>query len=190
MAYYEDGTGDPIVFLHGNPTSSYLWRNVIPHAASLGRCIAPDMIGMGDSAPLPDSGPGKYTFATHRDHMFALFDQLDLGARVTFVVHDWGSGIGFSWAQRYTQRVRGLAYMEGILRPPTLPPTPEPTTGLFATFRSDRGEDVVLRDNIFVEQLLIGDTPYLIFLVLALLCGFGGGNFASSMANISFFFPK
>lgn len=156
MSYYETGRGDPIVFLHGNPTSSFLWRNVIPHVEQLGRCIAPDMIGMGDSEPLPDSGPGKYTFEVHRDYLFGLFDALDLGRRVTLVVHDWGSGVGFSWAQRYTDRVRGLAYMEPILRPPTMPMPPAPTSGPFATFRSAAGEQAVLQDNMFVEQLLIG----------------------------------
>jgi haloalkane dehalogenase len=160
MAYYEAGRGDPIVFLHGNPTSSYLWRNVIPHVQHLGRCIAPDMVGMGDSDPLPDSGPGKYKFATHRDYLFELLDALNVGNRVTLVVHDWGSGVGFSWAQRYPSRVRGLAFMEAILRSDRLPPTSEPTTGPFATFRSPAGEKAVLEDNVFVEQLLIGGLQY------------------------------
>ena len=160
MAYYEVGRGDPIVFLHGNPTSSYLWRNVIPHVEHLGRCIAPDMIGTGDSDPLPDSGPGKYRFATHRDYLFELFEALDLTSRVTLVVHDWGSGVGFSWAQRHPSRVRGLAYMEAILRSPSLPPAPEPTAGPFATFRSPAGERAVLEENMFVEQLLIGGLQY------------------------------
>jgi len=160
MAYYEVGRGDPIVFLHGNPTSSYLWRNVIPHVEHLGRCIAPDMIGTGDSDPLPDSGPGKYRFATHRDYLFELFEALDLTSRVTLVVHDWGSGVGFSWAQRHPSRVRGLAHMEAIPRSPSLPPAPEPTAGPFATFRSPAGERAVLEENMFVEQLLIGGLQY------------------------------
>ena len=108
MAYYEVGEGDPIVFLHGNPTSSYLWRNVIPHVQHLGRCVAPDMIGMGDSEPLSDSGPGVYTFATHRDYLFELFDTIGVDQRAVFVVHDWGSGVGLSWAQQNPTRVRGL----------------------------------------------------------------------------------
>lgn len=156
MAYYEVGEGDPIVFLHGNPTSSYLWRNVIPHVRHLGRCVAPDMIGMGDSEPLPDSGPGVYTFATHRDYLFGLFEMIGVDRRAVFVVHDWGSGVGFSWAQQDPSRLRGLAYMEAILRPPEFPQTPEPTSGLFATFRSPAGEEAVLQDNVFVEQILIG----------------------------------
>ncbi len=160
MAYYEAGRGDPIVFLHGNPTSSYLWRNVIPHVQHLGRCIAPDMLGMGDSDRLKDSGPGKYRFAVHRDYLFDLLAAIGVQRRVTLVVHDWGSGVGLSWAQRDPSRVRGLVYMEPILRSASLPPAPEPTTGLFATFRSAAGEHAVLDDNVFVEQLLIGGLQY------------------------------
>jgi haloalkane dehalogenase len=160
MAFVEAGSGDPIVFLHGNPTSSYLWRNVMPHLASLGRCIAPDMVGMGDSAPLPNSGAGVYKFATHRDYLFELLDALEVTERVTFVVHDWGSGVGFSWAQRNPQRVKGIAYMEAILRSSRLPAAPEPTTGPFAMFRSTEGERAVLEQNMFVEQLLIGGLEY------------------------------
>ena len=117
MAYYEVGAGDPILFLHGNPTSSYLWRNIIPHVQHLGRCIAPDMIGMGDSDPLPDSGPGKYTFLTHREYLFALFDELGIEDNVTLVMHDWGSAVGFSWAQQYSDRVKGIAYMDAFVGP-------------------------------------------------------------------------
>lgn len=160
MAYFEAGQGDPIVFLHGNPTSSYLWRNVIPHVQHLGRCIAPDMLGMGDSDPLPDSGPGKYKFATHRDYLFGLFDALGIRDGAVFVVHDWGTGVGFSWAQQHPDWLKGLAYMEAILRPRALPPSPEPTTGPFAVLRSTQGEQAVLQDNLFVEQLLIGGLGY------------------------------
>ena len=160
MAYYETGRGDPIVFLHGNPTSSYLWRNVIPHVRHLGRCIAPDMIGMGDSDPLPDSGPGQYKFATHRDYLFGLFDALGVRHNAVFVVHDWGTGIGFSWAQRHPDWLKGLAYMEAILRPSSFPETPEPTAGPFAILRSARGEKAVLQDDMFVEQILIGGLGY------------------------------
>ena len=160
MAYYETGRGDPIVFLHGNPTSSYLWRNVIPHVQHLGRCIAPDMVGMGDSDPLPDSGPGRYRFVTHRDYLFDLLETLNLGDRVIFVLHDWGSAVGFSWAQRHSPRVRGLAFMEAIIRSTSLPAPPEPTTGPFAMFRSPAGEQAVLERNAFVEQLLIDGLQY------------------------------
>jgi len=100
MAYLDTGTGDPIVFLHGNPTSSFLWRNVIPHVADVARCVAPDPIGMGDSEPLHDSGPDSYRFVEHRRYLDGLLDQLDLGDRITLVVHDWGSGLGFEWANR------------------------------------------------------------------------------------------
>ncbi len=160
MAYIERGSGNPIVFLHGNPTSSYLWRNVIPHVEHLGRCIAPDLIGMGDSDPLPDSGPGVYKFATHRDYLFDLLEAVGVTERAIFVVHDWGTGVGFSWAQQDPGRVRGLAFMEPILRPPGFPPTPEPRGGPFATLRSPEGEEAVLENNLFVEQILIGGLEY------------------------------
>jgi haloalkane dehalogenase len=156
MAWYETGTGDPIVFLHGNPTSSYLWRNIIPHVQHLGRCIAPDLIGMGDSDPLPDSGPGAYKFSVHRDYVFELLEAIGVTQRVTLVIHDWGSGIGLSYAQFHPERVSGIAYMEAILRPATLPPVPEPTTGLFSVFRSPAGEEAVLQNNVFIDQILLG----------------------------------
>jgi haloalkane dehalogenase len=159
MAYYEVGAGDPIVFLHGNPTSSYLWRNIMPYVHHLGRCIAPDMLGMGDSDRLPDSGPGKYTFVTHRDYLFELFDALGVHDKVVFVLHDWGSAVGFSWAQRHPDRVKGIAYAEAILRRPDMP-RPEPTTGPFTIFRSPAGDEAVLQHNMFVEQLLLGSLRY------------------------------
>ena len=160
MAWYEAGEGDPIVFLHGNPTSSYLWRNVIPHIQHLGRCIAPDLIGMGDSDPLPQSGPGAYKFSVHRDYIFDLLDTLGVTDNVTLVIHDWGSGIGLSYGQRWPQRIKGIAYMEAILNPEGLPPVPEPTQGAFAIFRSPAGEEAVLQNNMFIEQILIGGLGY------------------------------
>ena len=117
MAYVEVGKGDPIVLLHGNPTSSYLWRNVIPHLQQVGRCIAPDLIGMGDSDKLPNSGPRSYRFVEHRGYLDALLDALDVRERVTLVVHDWGSALGFDWANRHRKAVKGIAYMEAIVRP-------------------------------------------------------------------------
>lgn len=156
MAWHEVGNGDPIVFLHGNPTSSYLWRNIIPHVQHLGRCIAPDLVGMGDSAPLPDSGPGAYKFRVHRDYIVDLLEAIGVTERVTLVIHDWGSGIGLSYAQAHPDRVRGIAYMEAILRPASLPPVPEPTTGLFSVFRSPAGEEAVLQNNVFIDQILLG----------------------------------
>ncbi len=119
MAYVEVGNGDPIVFLHGNPTSSYLWRNIIPYLEGLGRCIAPDLIGMGDSEKLPDSGPNSYTFVEHRRYLDALLDRLGVKERVTFVVHDWGSALGFDWANRHRDAVKGIVYMEAIINPRT-----------------------------------------------------------------------
>ncbi len=131
MAYVETGSGDPIVFQHGNPTSSYLWRNVIPHLEGLGRCIAPDLIGMGDSEKLPDSGPDRYTFAEHREYFDGLLEQLGVTENVTFVIHDWGSALGFDWANRHRDRVKGIAYMEAIVRPLSWAQWPDAATKLF-----------------------------------------------------------
>src|SRR5215475_11826189 len=157
MAYVEVGEGDPIVFLHGNPTSSYLWRNVVPHLRSRGRCIAPDLIGMGDSDKLPDSGPGSYRFVEHRRYLDALLKALDVHERVTFVVHDWGSALGFDWANRHREAVKCIAYMEAIVRPQgwdhwdkiNMRPA-------LKALRSEAGEDMVLRDNFFIETVLPG----------------------------------
>jgi haloalkane dehalogenase len=154
MAYVEVGEGDPIVFLHGNPTSSYLWRNVMPHLEGAGRLIAPDLIGMGDSAKLEDSGPDRYTFLEHRRYLDQLLDQLGVVARVTLVLHDWGSALGFDWANRHRQAVRAIAYMEAIVRPSSWEQWPEAVRGLFQAFRSPAGEEMVLTDNVFVEQVL------------------------------------
>ena len=155
MAYVDVGQGDPIVFLHGNPTSSFLWRNVIPHLESLGRCVAPDLIGMGDSDKLPDSGPESYRFVEHRQYLDALFDELDLGDRVTLVIHDWGSALGFDWANRHRDRIRGLAYMEAIVAPiPKWEDFPPPMIPVFQGFRSEAGEAIILEQNAFVEKIL------------------------------------
>lgn len=161
MAYYEVGQGTPIVFLHGNPTSSYLWRNIIPHVQHLGRCIAPDLIGMGDSEPLPNSGPDRYTFREHQQYLFSLFDVLGLGGRVIFVVHDWGSSLGLTWTEQSPNRVRGVAYMEAIIEPPGAPrPAPAPGSA-FAIYRSPPGEQAVLQENRFVESMISGLDYYL-----------------------------
>ncbi len=156
MAYVETGGGDPIVFQHGNPTSSYLWRNIIPRVAGLGRCIAPDLIGMGDSEKLPDSGPDRYTFAEHREYFDGLLEQLGVTENVTFVIHDWGSALGFDWANRHRDRVKGIAYMEAIVRPLSWDQWPDAATKLFEGFRSPAGEDMVLENNVFVENVLPG----------------------------------
>jgi haloalkane dehalogenase len=157
MAYVELGEGDPIVFLHGNPTSSYLWRNVIPHLQPLGRCIAPDHIGMGDSDKLPNSGPGSYRFVELRRYLDALLEALNVRERVTLVIHDWGSTLGFDWANRHRDAVKGIAYMEAMvgrqywdhwdkfgMRP------------VLQALRSEAGEQMVLQDNFFIEKVLPG----------------------------------
>ena len=154
MAYVETGSGDPIVFLHGNPTSSFLWRNVMPHVAHIGRCIAPDLIGMGDFAKLPDSGPGAYRFVQHRRYLDELLRLLGVNERVTLVVHDWGSALGFDWAVRHPDSVAGLAYMEAIVTPLTWADWPEVARGAFRGMRSEAGEEMVLRKNFFVERIL------------------------------------
>lgn len=156
MAYVEVGSGDPIVFLHGNPTSSYLWRNVMPHCERLGRCIAPDLIGMGDSAKLSPSGPDRYRFVEHRRYLDALLEALDVRQRVTLVIHDWGSALGFDWANRHRDAVRGIAYMEGIVAPVTWADWPKAATAVFQGFRSPAGEQMVLEQNVFIEQVLPG----------------------------------
>jgi haloalkane dehalogenase len=156
MAYVEVGTGAPIVFLHGNPTSSYLWRNVIPHLEKLGRCIAPDLIGMGDSDKLEPSGPERYRFVEHREHLDALLDTLGVKNDVTFVIHDWGSALGFDWANRHREAVKGIAYMEGIVQPVTWADWPEAARAIFQGFRSPAGDAMVLEQNVFVERVLPG----------------------------------
>jgi haloalkane dehalogenase len=155
MAYVEVGEGDPIVLLHGNPTSSYLWRNVIPHLQPRGRCIAPDLIGMGDSDKLPDSGLGSYRFVEHRRYLDALLEALGVRERVTFVIHDWGSALGFDWANRHREAVKGIAYMEAILRPQGWDHWDNANMGpALRALRSEAGEEMVLRDNFFIEQIL------------------------------------
>jgi haloalkane dehalogenase len=155
MAYVEIGEGDPIVFLHGNPDSSYGWRNVMPHVAGLGRCIAPDLIGMGDSDKLPDSGPYSYTFVEHRRYLDELLDALEVHERVTLVVHDWGSALGFDWANRHRDAVQGIVYLEALVRPLSWDEFPEDQRGFYQALRSPAGEAMVLEQNLFgVEQLL------------------------------------
>ncbi len=154
MAYVDVGKGDAIVFQHGNPTSSYLWRNIMPHCEGLGRLIACDLIGMGDSDKLDDSGPDRYSYAEQRDFLFALWDQLDLGDKVVFVIHDWGSALGFEWANRHPDRVQGIAYMEGVVTPLTWAEWPDNARRVFQGFRSDAGEEMILTKNIFIEGVL------------------------------------
>ena len=158
MAYHERGEGAPVLLLHGNPTSSYLWRDVIPELEGRGRLIAPDLIGMGDSEKLPDAGPDTYTFATHRKYLDAFIDAvIDPAEKILFVVHDWGSALGFDWANRHRDRVRGIAYMEAIVRPIAgWDEWSAAATPIFQGFRSDRGEAMILDRNMFVERVLPG----------------------------------
>ena len=154
MSYIDEGEGDAIIFQHGNPTSSYLWRNVMPHLEGQGRLIACDLIGMGDSEKLTNSGPDSYSYFEHRDFLFTLLEELNIGKQVVFVIHDWGSALGFDWSFQNQERVQGIAYMEGIVKPVTWDEWPENATKVFQGFRSEAGESMVLDKNIFVERVL------------------------------------
>ena len=151
MAYVDTGVGLPVVFLHGNPTSSYLWRNVIPLVEPAGRCLAPDLVGMGDSGKAPG---GAYRFADHARYLDAWFEALGLTRDVTLVVHDWGSALGFDWAHRHPSRVRALVYMEAIVRPVSWSEWPETARKVFQAMRTPAGEEMVLEKNVFVERIL------------------------------------
>lgn len=153
MAYVDTGAGEPpVLFLHGNPTSSYLWRNVIPHVAPLARCLAPDLVGMGESGKAPG---GSYRFVDHARYLDAWIAAMGL-ERVVFVVHDWGSALAFHWAARHPERVVGIAYMEAIVRPVSWEDWPAAARGIFQGMRSDAGEEMVLQKNVFVERILPG----------------------------------
>lgn len=152
MAYVDVGSGDPIVFLHGNPTPSYLWRNIIPHLLPYGRCLAPDLVGMGNSGAAPD---GRYRFVDHRRYLDAWFEALRIDCNVILVVHDWGSALGFAWAQRHPERVKAIVYMEGIVRPfRSWDEWPDVTRAFFQAQRTTEGEDLILQKNLFIEYLL------------------------------------
>ena len=154
MRYIEVGEGEPILFLHGNPTSSYLWRDIIPHCESLGRCIAPDLIGMGDSQKLSPSGPDSYRFIEHRDYLDALLEQLGVDDNVTLVLHDWGSALGFDWANRHRASMKGIVYMEAIVKTIKWEEWPRSMKPIFEGFRSPAGDAMVLDNNVFIEQVL------------------------------------
>jgi len=158
MAYHERGEGAPILFLHGNPTSSYLWRDVMPELEGRGRLIAPDLIGMGDSGKLPNPGPDTYRFVTHQKYLAAFIDAvIGHAEKILFVIHDWGSALGFDWASHHRDRVRGIAYMEGIVRPVAgWEEWSAQATPIFQGFRSDKGESLILDRNMFVERVLPG----------------------------------
>ena len=155
MAFVDEGTGDPIVFLHGNPTSIYLWRNVMPHLEGRGRLIAIDMIGMGDSEKLDHSNDGSYSLAQNSQYTFALLKALGVTEKVTLVLHDWGSGVGFNWANQHQDAVKSIAFMEAIVTPfPTWDDFPKELHGPIATLRSSNGEKMALKENFFIETLL------------------------------------
>ena len=156
MAYSEMGTGNPIVFQHGNPTSSYLWRNIMPQVADLGRCIALDLIGMGDSDKLEPSGPDRYRFVEQREYFDAALAALGVNENVILVIHDWGSALGFDWGNRHRDAVAGFAYMEALVRPVTWDEWPDAAKAVFQGFRSAAGEEMVLQKNTFVERVLSG----------------------------------
>jgi haloalkane dehalogenase len=158
MAYHERGQGTPVLFLHGNPTSSYLWRDVIPEVTGRGRLIAPDLIGMGDSAKLPNPEPDTYRFTSHRKYLAAFIDAV-IGPTesIVLVVHDWGSALGFDWANHHRVRIRGIAYMEALVRPiASWDEWSASATPIFQGFRSDKGEQMILERNMFVERVLPG----------------------------------
>lgn len=154
MAYIDEGVGEAIVFQHGNPTSSYLWRNIMPYCRGFGRLVACDLIGMGDSAKLKESGPDRYTYLEQRNYLFDLWDHLSLGSQVTLVLHDWGSALGFDWARQNPERVRGIVYMEAIVQPLTWNDWPPNARKAFQAFRSLDGESMILDKNMFVERIL------------------------------------
>ena len=157
MAFVNEGEGDPTVFLHGNPTSSYLWRNIMPYAEGSGRVIAPDLIGMGDSEKLDNPGTNSYTFQEHAKYLYKLFEKLDLN-NVNLVIHDWGSALGFNWTRLNPSKVKSIIYMEAITSPiESWEDWPENARNIFQAFRSDAGEELVLEKNIFVERILAGD---------------------------------
>lgn len=156
MSYIEEGRGDPIVFLHGNPTSSYLWRNIIPYLTNQGRCIAPDLIGMGDSDKLSPVGADSYRFVEHREYLDGLLDLLGVKENIVFVIHDWGSALGFDWANRNRGSTQGVAYMEAIVKAMSWDEWPESARRIFQGFRSEAGEEMILEKNIFVELILNG----------------------------------
>ena len=154
MSYVEKGEGDPIIFQHGNPTSSYLWRNIIPYLENQGRCIAIDLIGMGDSDKLTDEGNNTYSYHVQKKYFDACVEELEINKNITFVIHDWGSALGFNWAYEHQQDIKGICYMEAIVKNITWDDWPEDAKSIFQGFRSDAGEDLILKKNLFIEGIL------------------------------------
>jgi haloalkane dehalogenase len=156
MAYCEIGEGNPILFQHGNPTSSYLWRNIMPHLETHGRCIAIDLIGMGDSEKLEDSGDNTYSYHIQKKYFDACLEELGIHENITLVIHDWGSALGFHWAQEHPSQVKGICYMEGIVTPLKWEDWNQDAKGIFQGFRSEAGTEMILRKNLFIEAVLPG----------------------------------
>jgi haloalkane dehalogenase len=156
MAYIDEGEGDPIVFQHGNPTSSYLWRNIMPYCRGVGRLIACDLIGMGDSQKLSNPGPGRYTYSEHRNFLFTLWEELKIKKNVILVLHDWGSVLGFDWANQNRSRVQGIVHMEALAIPFKWDEFEPHVRDVFRSFRSPAGEEMILENNLFVEKILPG----------------------------------
>ena len=155
MSYVELGEGEPVIFLHGNPTSSYLWRNIMPHVSQTHRAIAPDLIGMGDSEKLTDTDENSYQFVEHRKYLDGFLDAVVPRGRVILVIHDWGSALGFDWARRNPERINGICFMEAIVGPvKSWDHWPENAKAIFQAMRSSNGEELVLQKNIFIERIL------------------------------------
>ena len=158
MAYVDEGNGDTFLFLHGNPTSSYLWRNIAPHVEDLGRVVIPDLIGMGDSDKLDGVDSEGYKYHGQYGYLTELFDQLDLGNNIHLIIHDWGSAMGFQYARENPDRIKSITYMEAIVMPLTWEQWPDAATKIFGLFRSEAGEELVLEKNFFVERILLADS--------------------------------
>ena len=156
IAYVEMGEGDPIIFHHGNPTSSYLWRNILPQLQGLGRCIAMDLIGMGDSEKLEDEGNMTYSYNTHKKYFDGFLDAIGVESNATLVIHDWGSALGFDWANDYPEKVKAICYMEGIVQSMEWEDWNEDAKGIFQGFRSPAGEEMIFEKNLFIEAVLPG----------------------------------
>ena len=158
MAFIDEGSGDTFLFLHGNPTSSFLWRNIAPHVENIGRIVIPDLIGMGDSDKLEGVDNPGYKYHGQYSYLTALMDELDLGNNIHLIIHDWGSAMGFQFARENKDRIKSITYMEAIVMPLTWDQWPDPATKIFGLFRSEAGEELVLEKNFFVERILLADS--------------------------------
>jgi len=158
MAYVDEGEGNTFLFLHGNPTSSFLWRNIAPHVEDIGRVVIPDLIGMGDSEKLDGVDNESYKYHGQYGYLTELLDNLDLGNNIHLIIHDWGSAMGFQFARENSERVKSITYMEAIVMPLTWKQWPDAATKIFQLFRSDAGEELVLKKNFFVERILLADS--------------------------------